>query len=100
MPPIIISGPAQAFAKNPRGRDPITDRETLARFHGLASEQACADLFDDPPLSKIGLSGGRLRFVLDGESNALRIVTAYHTPRQLTDAETKLLVEETTSQWS
>jgi TPR repeat protein len=100
MPTIIISGPAQAFAENPRASEPITDRKTLARFHGLASEQACADIFDEPPLNTIGLSGGRLRFVLDNKTSALRIITAFHVPRRLSDEETQLLVEATKAQWS
>jgi hypothetical protein len=100
MPTLIISGPAQAFAKNPRGSKPITDRETLARFHGLASEQACADIFDDPALNKLGLSGGRLRFVFDDKTPALRITTAFRVPRRLTDEQTQRLVEATKAQWS
>lgn len=100
MPTITLSGPAQAFAKNPRASKPITDRKTLARFHGLASEQACADIFDDPPLKKLCLSGGRLRFVLDEKVPALRIVTAFHVPRPLNEDETQLLVEATKAQWS
>jgi hypothetical protein len=100
MPTLIISGPAQAFAKNPRASKPITDRKTLARFHGLASEEACADIFDDPDLSSLGLSGGRLRFVLDEKAPALRILTAFHVSRRLTDEETQRLVEATKAQWS
>src|SRR5438034_1306301 len=65
MPTILISGPAHAFAGNPRGTDPVTDRKTLARFHGLVSEEACADLLDAPSLNEIGITGGRLRFVLE-----------------------------------
>jgi TPR repeat protein len=100
MPTITISGAAQAFAENPRASKPITDRKTLARFHGLVSEQACADIFEDPSLNKLGLSGGRLRFVLDDKAPALRIVTAFHVPRRLNEEETKRLVEATKAQWS
>lgn len=100
MPTIVISGPANAFAKNPRATDPITDRKTLARFHGLASKQACADTFDEPPLSELGISGGRLRFILEEDSPGLRITTAFHVPRRLTEEELKLLVDATKAQWS
>jgi len=100
MPTLTISGPAQAFADNPRAARPITDRKTLARFHGLASEQACANVFDDPALDKLGLSGGRLRFVLDDEAPALQITTAFRVSRRLTEAETRRLVEATRAQWS
>ena len=62
MPTLIISGLAQAFAQNPRSSKPITDPKTLMRFHGLVSEEACADIFDEPELNALGLSGGRLRF--------------------------------------
>jgi hypothetical protein len=100
MPTLTVSGPAQAFAKNPRSSKPITDRKTLLRFHGLASEQACADIFDDPSLKKLRLSGGRLRIVLDDKTRALRIITAFHVRRQLTDEETQQVVEATKAQWS
>lgn len=100
MPTLRISGPAQAFAKSPRGSKPITDRKTLARFHRLASEQACADIFDDPALNKFGLSGGRLRFVLDDKTPALRITTAFHVSQRLTDEQTQRVVEATKAQWS
>ena len=100
MPTIIISGPALAFAKNPPDSEPITDRKTLARFHGLASKQACADIFDKPPLNKLGLSGGHLRFVLDEETSALRIITAYQVSRCMSEEEKQLLLESTRTQWS
>jgi hypothetical protein len=100
MPTLIISGPAQAFAKNPRSSKPITDRKTLLRFHGLVSEEACADIFDEPHLKKLGLSGGQLRFVLDDKTSVLRILTAFHVPHQLTDPETQQVVEATRAQWS
>ncbi|MCE9562740.1 MAG: sel1 repeat family protein [Planctomycetes bacterium] len=100
MPTLIISGPAQAFAKNPRASKPITDRKTLTRFHGLVSEEACADIFDESRLTKLKLSGGRLRFVFDDKTSSLRIVTAYHVPRQLTELETQLVVDATKEQWS
>lgn len=100
MPTLTVSGPAQAFAKNPRGSTPITDRKTLLRFHGLVSEQACADIVDDPPLKKLGLSGGRLRFALDDKMPALRIITTFHARRRLTDKETQQVVEATKAQWS
>ena len=100
MAMLIISGPAHAFAKNPRSSKPINDRITLARFHGLASEEGCADIFDDKDLNKLGLSGGRLRFVLDEKRPALRIVTAFHVSRRLTDEESQRVVEATKAQWS
>jgi hypothetical protein len=100
MPTITISGPAQAFAGNPRASEPITDRRTLLRFHGLVSKESCADIFDDPLLNNLGLSGGRLRFVLDGHVPTLRIVTAFQVARQLSEDETKRLVEATRVQWS
>ena len=100
MPTIAISGPANAFAKNPRSADPITDAKVLARFHGLVSKQTCADTFDEAPLKDLGISGGRLRFVLDVGSQRLRITTAFQVPRQLNENETKLLLEATKAQWS
>src|SRR5438874_1666018 len=100
MPGVLMSGPAQAFARIPRATEPITDRSTLARFHGLLSGQACADTFDEPPLSELGISGGQLRFLLDEQRPALRITTAYRVPRRLTEEEIRLLVDATQSQWS
>jgi hypothetical protein len=101
MPMLIISGPAQAFAKDPRRSKPITDRKSLVRFHGLVSAEACADIFgDEQGLLDLGLSGGQLRFVLDDKAPVLRIITAYHVPRQLTESETQLVVDATRAQWS
>lgn len=100
MPTLVISGRAQAFAKNPRSSKPITDRKTLVRFHGLASEQACADIFDDQAISKLGLSGGRLRFIFDDKTTSLQITTAFQVPRRLTDEQTQRVVEATKEQWS
>jgi hypothetical protein len=61
MPMLIISGPAQAFAKDPRGSKPITDRISLVRFHGLVSAEACADIFgEERGLIDLGLSGGQI----------------------------------------
>src|SRR5581483_8130462 len=88
MPTIAISGPANAFARNPRSTDPITDPKVLARFHGLVSKQACADTFDEAPLKDFGIKGGRLRFVLDEASQRLRITTTFQVPRQFTEVET------------
>jgi hypothetical protein len=99
MPTIIISGPAQAFAENPSASEPITDRKTLARFHGLGSEQT-PEFFDDPLVNNLGVSGGCLRFVLDDKTSTLRIVSAFHVPRRLTAEEIQRLVEATTGQWS
>lgn len=100
MPTIMVSGPAHAFAENPRSREPITDRKTLARFHGLASERTCVDVFDEPPLSELVLSGGQLRLVLEEQGPRLRITTSYEVPRRLTDEELLLLVDATKTQWS
>lgn len=100
MAMLIISGPAHAYAKNPRSSKPITDRKALARFHGLASEEGCADIFDDEDLNNLRLSGGRLRFVLDERTPALRIVTAFRVSRRLTDEESRRVVEATKAQWS
>jgi hypothetical protein len=100
MPTIVISGPAEAFADSPRADDPISDGKLLARFHGLCSEEACAETFDEPPLKNFGITGGRLRFQFDVATQRLRITTAYHVPRRLTDAELEALIEATTVQWS
>jgi len=100
MPTLTISGPALAVAKNPRATKPITDRKTLIRFHGLVSEEACADVFEDPRLNKLKLSGEHLRFVFDDKTSTLRIITAYRVPRPLTEAEIQLIVDATKEQWS
>jgi hypothetical protein len=100
MSTILITGPANVFAKNPRADDPITDGKLLARFHGLTSEQACAETFDEPPLKNLGISGGRLRFLFDKAAQRLRITTAYHVRRRLTETELKLLIAATKAQWS
>ena len=98
MPTLLISGPAQAFAGDPREGDPVTDAKTLVRFHGLVSENACSETFDEAPLSDLGISGGLLRFVV--EDGKLRITTAYQVPRKLSDEELEQLAEATRVQWS
>ncbi len=100
MPTLIISGPAQAFANDPRGSEPITDPKALVRFHGLASEEECVDAFDDRTWRKLGVSGGRLRFVFDKKTSTLRITTAFQVRRPLTEEQTQRLVEATKEQWS
>ncbi len=100
MPTVIISGPAQAFANDPRGSEPITDPKALVRFHGLASEEECVDAFDDRTWRKLGVSGGRLRFVFDKKTSTLRITTAFQVRRPLTEEQTQRLVEATKEQWS
>jgi hypothetical protein len=100
MPTLLIWGQAQALAGDPRSSKPLTDRKTLLQFHGLASEEACADLFHDSALNKLGLTGGRLRFVFDDENSELRITTAFHVSRRLTSKETHDVVEATKAQWS
>lgn len=99
MPAIVITGPAVAYAQNPRSREPITDRRTLARFHGLRTEENLAEYLD-PPLSELGISGGHICFVLDKVKPKLRVTTAYSVPRQLTVDELAGLVEATRAQWS
>lgn len=98
MPTIVISGPAEAFAGSPRGTKPLTDRQMLAQFHGLVSEEACADTFTDPPLSHIGITGGQLRFVLENEG--LRTTSIFQVARPLTPEELDALVQATQVQWS
>jgi hypothetical protein len=100
MPTLIISGPAEAFALNPRSEEPITDRKTLMRFHGLVSEEECADIFDEPELTALGISGGHLRFLFDPKTGTLRIVTEYQVPRKLTNREIQTVLDATRAQWS
>ena len=98
---LVISGPASAYIGNPRSNQPAADLKTLALFHGLVSEDSCVDAFDEP-LSEIGITGGRLRIVVETKTKVptLRITTTYHLPRPLTDAEVQLLVEASRAQWS
>ncbi|MEZ6143610.1 MAG: tetratricopeptide repeat protein [Zavarzinella sp.] len=100
MPTVTISGPAQAFARNPRASKPISDPKTLMRFHGLVSEQSCADIFEDRVLAKLGLSGGQLRIVFDEKTSSLRIITTFRVAKRLTEEQTERLVEATKEQWS
>lgn len=100
MPKIVISGVAHAVSGDPRSEEPLTNHEQLAILHGMYSEEVCSDYFNAPPLSDLGIRGGRLRFVYDEDESTLRITTAYDVPRDLTEAERTLLVEATLEQWS
>jgi hypothetical protein len=100
MPTLLISGPAAAFAENPRARAPIGDRRTLARLHGLRTEDNLADDLDEPPLGGLGVAGGRLCVVLDETTEKLRVTTTYRVPRRLDADGLARLVEFTKGQWS
>jgi hypothetical protein len=100
MPQIVISGVAHAFADDPRTNEPLTDGESLAILHGMYSDEVCSEFLDEPPLSEIGIGGGRLRFVHVKDRSGLRITTAYDVPRDLSDDERAHLVEATLAQWS
>jgi hypothetical protein len=100
MPKIVVSGVAHAFAGDPRSAEPLTDNERLTFLHGMYSNEVCSDYFDEPPLSELGIRGGRLRFVHAEGASGLRISTAYDVPRDLTDDERTQLVEATLAQWS
>jgi hypothetical protein len=100
MPQIVISGVAHAYADDPRARKPLADGEPLAALHGMYSDDVCSEFLDEPPLSEIGIGGGRLRFVYVKDGPGLRITTAYDVPRELTEEERAHLVEATLAQWS
>lgn len=93
---ISISGPAAAFDSND---EEITAAAALKRFAGVKSDASCVEFLDEK-LADIGLIGGHLEFVYDDESQRLRILTVYHSPRTLKPKELKQLVEETRGQWS
>lgn len=100
MPKIVISGVAHAYIDDPRSDEPLCDNDVFALLHGLCSSDECSNYFDEPLLAKLGVSGGRLRFVHDPDSSAIRISTAYDVPRDLTEEERKELVGATLVQWS
>lgn len=100
MPKLVISGVAHAFVNDPQASEPTTNREALAFLHGMYSDEMCSAYFDEPPLSEIGIRGGRLRFVHIPDESALRVTTAYDVPRTLTEDERVQLVEATLAQWS
>jgi hypothetical protein len=93
---ISISGHAAAFNDNDVE---ITTATTLRELAGVKSDDSCVDYLDEA-LAEIGLVGGHLEFVYDEESNRLRILTVYHSPRKLNQKELQQLVEETQAQWS
>jgi hypothetical protein len=100
MPKIVISGIAHAVTGDPRSDEPLTDNEQLAALHGIYSDEVCSDYFSEPPLSDLGIRGGRLRFAYDENKSTLRITTAYDVPRNLTEDELTCLIEATLAQWS
>lgn len=93
---ITISGPAAVYDIEDQE---ILDSAVLQLLQGTRSEDSCVEYLDDK-LSDIGLVGGYLEFAYDEPSQRLRIVTVYHSPRELKTKELKKLVEETRGQWS
>lgn len=99
MPKLVISGAAQVF-NDPQAREPVTNTEALAFLHGMYSDEMCSEYFDEPPLSEMGIGGGRLRFVYDPHAHTLRVTTAYDVARDFSEDERSHLVEATLAQWS
>lgn len=95
---ITICGPAAALESGTETE--ITQPDRLKSFHGLKSSESCVDYIDDESLGDIGLIGGFLVFIYDEESQQLRILTEYHSPRKLKRRELDRLVEQTRAQWS
>lgn len=93
---IVISGPAAVYDNSDQE---VLDSTLFKSLEGIRSEESCIEYLDDK-LSDIGLVGGYLEFIYDEPSQRLRILTVYHSPRELKKKELKSLVEETTGQWS
>jgi hypothetical protein len=93
---ISISGHAAAFNDSD---EEITTATTLKELAGVKSDDSCVNYLDEA-LAEIGLVGGHLEFAYDEESNRLRVLTVYHSPRKLNKKELQELVKETQAQWS
>lgn len=95
---IIVTGPAEAFSSETE--EEIVDPVLLQELDGLAYSKDRCSKYIDESLQDIGVTGGVIQLAFDAKKKRLRVVTEYQAPRKLTAAELKLLVEETTGQWS
>lgn len=103
---IVISGRAAVYPESdllpcdPKAV-PVTSPKVLKELDGYDGELEY-ELADDIDISltQAGVTGGTLVFVYDKNQNDLRVVTEYQCPRQLTDEELELLVQETIGAWS
>lgn len=95
---IIISGPARAFDRE--SEEMITDSGRLSQLDGLRyAEDSCGGYLSKA-LYEIGVVGGQIELAYRASDSALRVLTTYHAPRKLNQAELQMLVGETTGQWS
>lgn len=95
---IIVSGVAAASALDTD--EEITDANRLRKLNGRPYSKDRCSRYLDRSLQEIGVTGGAIRLVFDGEQKGLRVVTEYQAPRRLKPAELERLVNDTVGQWS
>jgi len=100
---IAVTGSVELCQDND-DMDPVTDPAVLRELDGAASDRteddSLAMYIDDPGLRSIGLRGGFIELKFRADDGSLSVVTEYESPRALTDAELRMLVQHTTDQWS
>lgn len=95
---IVISGTAKAFDRETG--ELIADSQRLSQLHGLTyAQDSCGDYLRET-LYDIGVIGGTIELSYRGAESNLKVLTTYHAPRKLENSEIRLLIEETTGQWS
>ena len=85
MPRIQVSAIAHAYSDDPANENRLLG-EDLEVIHGMFSEQNC---LEELPESLMGVvtGGGRVLFMLDAESDDLRVWTIYEVTRALEEEE-------------
>ena len=98
MVTITVSGPV--VVTDDATDEPITDAKRLAKFDGLHSGKETCSKYHHGEVADLGLKGGAVKLVLDAAAKKLRVVSVFTSARKLTAAELRLLVDDTSGQWS
>jgi hypothetical protein len=95
---ITVTGPVAVI--DDATEKPITDAKRLAGFDGLHSGKETCSKYHFGELTDLELKGGAVKLVFDAKAKKLRVVSVFTSPRKLTAAELRELVDDTQGQWS
>jgi hypothetical protein len=95
---ITVTGPV--VVTDDATEKPITDAKRLATFDGLHSGKEICSKYHSEELADLELTGGQVKLVFDATAKRLRVVSEFKSPRKLTAAELRELIDDTQGQWS